>query len=130
MKLVLRILKFVPSIIIFACSWYLSSQETIEQMPQFFGADKIVHFVCFAGLTFWVAFGCGKLKNSRISFFLPIIIVSLYGIIDEFHQSWTPGRSCSVFDWMADTIGSFLGSIIFFGVYKLYEKHQNKLHST
>ncbi len=34
-----------------------------------------------------------------------------YGITDEFHQLFTPGRSCSGFDLMVDTIGSLAGGL-------------------
>ena len=38
----------------------------------------------------------------------------LYACFDEIHQSFTPGRSCSVWDWCADTLGAIIGSIVFF----------------
>lgn len=37
---------------------------------------------------------------------LAILITSAYGALDEFHQRFTPGRSCDVRDWMADTVGA------------------------
>ena len=65
-KTLLTFLKWIPSFIIFAISFYLSSQSTIEQMPTFSYADKIVHFICFGGLAFWVAFGCNSSENKKI----------------------------------------------------------------
>lgn len=119
---IITLLKWLPAAFIFACSWYLSSQPTIEHIPQFWNADKLVHCICFAGLAFWVAFGCGtKLPRSR-RILLPLVIVSAYGVIDELHQSFTPGRSCSPFDWMADTTGALLGSLVFLAVASFYQK--------
>ena len=92
-------------------------------MPGFWNADKLVHCVCFAGLTFWVAFSVGTKLPSKMRILLPVIIVSLYGIVDEIHQSYVPGRECSVLDWCADTIGALIGSIIFF---RLSEWIENK----
>lgn len=103
---------------IFGCSWYLSSQETIEHMPGFWNADKLVHCICFAGLAFWVAFGVWIKLPAKWRIILPIAIVSLYGIVDEIHQSFTPGRESSVFDWCADTVGAVIGSVVFFYVCK------------
>ena len=37
---------------------------------------------------------------------------SLYGITDEFHQIFTPGRSCDPMDWLVDTIAAALGALI------------------
>ena len=42
-----------------------------------------------------------------------IIIGSLYGITDEFHQYFVPGRCTSVSDWFADTAGTAAGAWIF-----------------
>lgn len=38
-----------------------------------------------------------------------VVMSSLYGITDEFHQSFVPGRSPSVADWGVDTIGACVG---------------------
>ena len=106
-----KILKWIPAFFIMGVSWYLSSKSLIGYMPKFFGADKLVHLVCFAGLAFWVAFGFNLKKYSQ--FWISSVFVSVYGIIDEIHQSFTPGRSVSFFDWCCDSIGAVLGSLIF-----------------
>lgn len=111
MNTVRRLLYWIPACIICGISWYLSSQETIEQMPEFWNADKFVHFICFGGFCFWVSFAC-FIRRKR-SVWLPVLIVSVYGIIDEIHQSFTPGRECSVFDWCADILGAVMGAFVF-----------------
>jgi uncharacterized protein (TIGR03382 family) len=35
-----------------------------------------------------------------------ILLSSLYGASDEFHQSFVPGRSPDPADWLADTVGA------------------------
>jgi VanZ family protein len=37
------------------------------------------------------------------------ILVAIFGASDEFHQYFVPGRSCDLFDWMADAAGGALG---------------------
>lgn len=129
MKTITKILKRLPAIIILCVSWILSSYSTIEQMPSFFGADKIVHMICFAGFagawTFWFT---GKSWNEHFlrNFLICVLIVSFYGIIDEFHQSFVPGRQVSVFDWLADTVGAMIGSVSGGVLMKLIFKHTNK----
>ena len=108
---VVKIIKWIPAFFILCCSWYLSSQETIEQMPGFWNADKLVHFICFGGFAFWVAFAC-NIKTAK-KWWLPVVIISLYGIIDEFHQSFTPGRETSVLDWLCDTTGAAMGAFVY-----------------
>lgn len=40
------------------------------------------------------------------------LISSLYGASDEFHQLFVEGRYSDFFDWITDTVGAILGSII------------------
>ena len=106
-----KVLKWIPAVFIACCSFYLSSLEQIDHMPEFWNADKVVHFFCFSGFCFWVSFAC-NIKSYKMTW-LPTLIVSLWGVSDEIHQSFVPGRSVSVFDWMADTAGAFVGAVIF-----------------
>lgn len=118
-------LKWLPALLIFMISFYLSSQPIIQKMPSFPFADKIVHFICFGGLAFWVAFGCNISGFRLKEIILPSFIVSFYGIIDEIHQSFTPGRSSTVSDWIADTLGAILGSFAFFLLIKVLKNRKN-----
>lgn len=45
-----------------------------------------------------------------------IACASLYGVSDEFHQLFVPGRMCDPVDWMVDTASATLGSGIFYAV--------------
>lgn len=52
--------------------------------------------------------------NSNIpkqkALFLSILIAGLYGVSDEFHQSFTPGREPRLRDVVIDTIGATIGA--------------------
>ena len=37
---------------------------------------------------------------------------SIYGVTDEFHQLFVPGRMCDPADWVVDTAGALLGSFL------------------
>ena len=110
-----QFLKWGPALFIITCSWILSSKEQLENMPKFFGADKIIHCICFACLAFWIHFALKKHKEfpSKKSTYFSILITSVYGVIDEIHQSFTPGRFSSFFDWIFDFIGAVIGTFIF-----------------
>ena len=43
------------------------------------------------------------------SLFLPVFLATLYGVSDEFHQYFIPGRVASPLDVFADFVGCFLG---------------------
>lgn len=40
-----------------------------------------------------------------------VLIASLYGVTDEFHQAFVPLRTPDVMDWALDTIGALLGAL-------------------
>ena len=117
---ILKVLRWIPAVFIGCCSWYLSSQPHVP-LPDFHLSDKLVHLACFAAFSFFTAmafFGLKPLDGRRITtakrILLPAVVISLYGIIDEIHQSFVPGRSCSFLDWCADTIGALIGSALFY----------------
>jgi len=37
-----------------------------------------------------------------------VLLSSVYGITDEYHQSFVPGRSTTIDDWAADTVGAVI----------------------
>jgi VanZ family protein len=45
----------------------------------------------------------------RVAALLALAIASVYGISDELHQLFTPGRTCDPVDWLTDTAGAALG---------------------
>ena len=41
---------------------------------------------------------------------MSVCFVVFYGMTDEFHQMFVPGRTSSIDDLFADTIGAFIGA--------------------
>lgn len=39
-------------------------------------------------------------------------IASAYGVTDEFHQLFVPGRACDWHDWLVDTIAALVGALV------------------
>jgi len=54
-----------------------------------------------------------KGRFSKWPAWLAVLIVSAFGVTDEWHQSFVPGRSCDVFDWLADTTGAALAVTLY-----------------
>jgi VanZ family protein len=44
---------------------------------------------------------------------LPALIGTLYGLSDEWHQAFVPGRDPSAADFAMDAVGSLLGAVAF-----------------
>ena len=66
------------------------------------GIDKIAHFALFGLLATHLHIS----GLSRDRFWLTVLLCSCFGFLDEFHQSFTPGRSVEFLDWLADTSGA------------------------
>jgi VanZ family protein len=62
----------------------------------------------FAILGGTLAWG-GVRSGSRLGSFVTVGLGVLYGAVDEWHQSYVPGRDVSVADWAADILGVVLG---------------------
>lgn len=43
---------------------------------------------------------------------LAVALASLYGVTDELHQLFVPGRSSDPADWLVDTCGSLVGALL------------------
>lgn len=69
--------------------------------PDIVDFDKIAHFSIFGLMATLVV-----RPFRRRHLLWAVAIVSVFGLTDELHQSFTPGRSMDVFDWVADTSGA------------------------
>lgn len=77
--------------------------------------DKIAHFVEYAVFGFLLlrALGIDKSKVFNIDVRLFVVIISVvFGISDEFHQAFVPGRDADIADFLFDGIGAFAGQLI------------------
>ncbi len=101
-----RWIRFVPALIYAAGIFVLSSIPGDALPPSgFAAADKLVHFVLFAGLGGLVTWAWRRPVASATA-------AALYGVLDELHQRFTPGRAPSVYDAVADLLGAALGAAL------------------
>ena len=108
---------FVWALIIFLAS---SIQSVRLPKIDFISVDKVVHiFVFFVfGILMYRAFEpkeTGSIQSWKRFVFSCLITIS-YGISDEVHQSFVPGRHLDKFDMLADAIGATLavGLMLYF----------------
>ena len=101
--------------VVYAGIIYWESSSDTSSVPLPYHTDKLAHFTEFGLLCLLI---CWSLSSARIGnkwiykIILAIGIASLYGISDEFHQSFTPHRSVDIFDWFADTIGAITAGFL------------------
>ncbi|WP_018969549.1 VanZ family protein [Rubritalea marina] len=103
-------------IIWFATLWILSSAPDMDQLPPIPMRDKILHFGYFflgAGLLYVVLHHLMQRRTTALKVALCTAIGIATGVIDEFHQSFVPGRCGNdLGDITADTLGSLIGALI------------------
>jgi len=72
----------------------------------------IYHFFAFFFLAFFLLPAIVKGENKAL-IFIAIILAVMYGMSDEFHQLFVPGRSCSFSDFLINSAGILLASFIY-----------------
>jgi VanZ family protein len=78
-----------------------ASSRSVVAMPAINNFDKVVHFSVYGLIGTLVLRALGGKRWG-----LAVVIVSLFGMSDEIHQYFTPGRSMDFADWVADTLGA------------------------
>jgi len=107
-----KIYKMVPMLIVMGTIFFLSHKTGDEiQLPAFAHSDLVAHMLIYAVLGGAILYAW----NTRFKVYQPIRVVCytvaiclLYGVSDEFHQSFVPGRYVSAMDVVADTVGAIL----------------------
>lgn len=97
-------------------SIYFASGQSTLVSPQFdwlFFSDKIAHF-CIFGLLATLALRSPPLqKCGAYAPLITIILISGLGGLDEWRQSFTPGRYVEWADWVADCLGAILACTLY-----------------
>lgn len=109
-----------------AALWFLSSRPLHLPDTGIQGMDKLLHFSVWALLAGAIALYPGRRVILRPRFWTLIVIAvaSFYGVMDELHQSFVPGRDASIFDWVADTLGAAAGGMVASRVLPKWWKHR------
>ncbi len=92
--------------------FWLSSQSALPTPMLFLHQDKLHHFGAYfiMGILAWRCFN-DYIKKPKIVMLISLCFCSLYGLSDEWHQSFVPGREADVLDWIADTLGAAIALI-------------------
>ncbi|HHU37556.1 MAG TPA: VanZ family protein [Treponema sp.] len=138
-KILIRAL--APAVIV--AIWFLSSQQTLPLPHSVVGVDKIAHFIAYASLAacmvLWIPTNIGiytdkgsqtdaERKTSATyhkALLLCFVLASLYGVLDEFHQSFVPGRDSSFGDIIADTLGAAVGTGVMAKIREIFFRIKN-----
>ena len=84
--------------------WASSRQSTGVDLRD--GMDKFAHFGVYSVLGLLLALAARS----------PAVVIALgalYGISDEVHQMFVPGRTAELADWFADVLGVLVGLFVY-----------------
>jgi VanZ family protein len=98
---------WVPVVLYMIGIFGLSSLSVTPRLPT--GADKGAHALLYLGLGLLLARALSRGHRRSVTLgtaLLVTAIAALYGISDEFHQSFVPPRQVEGLDVVADTIGA------------------------
>ena len=112
----MKILRCLPMTAVLGIIFFLSSQpgDTID-LPDIPDIDKLLHALVYGVLALTTAHAVPRTWFAKYPFLSPLLIVLfclLYGISDEFHQSFVPNRTPSLLDLAADTLGAVLAMVL------------------
>lgn len=103
---------WAPVVLYMAMVFVLSAQPSLPPPPGRL-SDKHWHFMEYAGLS---ALACRALGGGVATVGVGAAIggwaiASVYGVSDEVHQAFVPGRSSDVLDVLADTTGAAAAAV-------------------
>lgn len=94
------------------------SSLTPQELPEaaFLFWDKVNHFVAYAAGG-WLAASALRVSrpqnNVTTLLILAVLLIAVFGVLDEALQTLTPGRSGGdVHDWVADVLGAITGALL------------------
>lgn len=127
-----QLYRFVPATLVMGIIFFLSHQEgTSLTLPPIPHIDKAAHFLLYGLLaaTFLFVFPVNLLKYHPVQTGGMVVLLCLaYGITDELHQGYIPGRDVSMGDLIADVSGAAVTVLFLFLLYKRGFLHFNERH--
>lgn len=93
----------------------VSAQQDLSP-PQFPSSDKVAHFVVYGGLgVLWAraARTSWPYWTFQVLLLSTLLFTGLYGVTDEWHQMYVPGRFSDWRDALADVCGGTVGGIMY-----------------
>lgn len=101
------IIYWILSILVMGLIFLFSSFPPPMELSFLF-AGKPIHLLAYGVLASLIYFAREKSRALFHPIFIPFLIAFLYGISDEIHQHFVPGREADVFDALANALGAFV----------------------
>jgi VanZ family protein len=109
----------IPAVLVMGLLFFFSSRAGGHnpwlQPPM----DKVIHWLAYfvLGFSFCVWIRYRRWMESPLRYGLIVFfVVALFGMSDEFHQSFVPNRQVSLADWIADVAGGASAVLVYLGI--------------
>jgi len=96
--------------------WFLPTLSEAQVAAIHFLLRKLGHFAEYAVLAFLARRALITMSRAYLRqhwFQLALLLVVIYGLLDEFHQSFVPSRTASVYDSAVDIAGGLTVLLLF-----------------
>ena len=88
---------------------FYASSRTGSSLPGGYSVQgHLIEYFVFGALLCWAL---QPRRTADMAAALAVVLASLYGMTDEFHQHFVIMRTPDVTDWGVDTIGAFAGAV-------------------
>ena len=96
-------ISWIITILIAIFIFYMSSKTFPPGIPGISYASYVYHLVIYFVLAFFLLISITRGKLDKKYLFFVVILISIgYGISDEIHQFFVPGRYCTFVDALTD----------------------------
>ncbi len=96
---------------------------TIRSFWDWLSPDKIVHLIIFGTLSFLILWGYRSqyiTSDQRYKFLVWATVASIFygGLTEILQKEVFVGRDGNIFDFLANVVGAFLGTLLFYLLYR------------
>jgi VanZ family protein len=113
----INFIKFWIPVIIYAILIFLISSVPAKDIPSLMPyEDVIFHIFEYGVFALLISRACKhglRLTAYNRRFWITLLIAIIYGLSDEFHQSFVTGRDCSLVDASYDGIGIIIANLLY-----------------
>ena len=87
--------------VLMAVTLFVGAEEVVDVPFLTPPLDKVAHFTYYGVMAVLTSYAVGVRW-----LWVPIFLVPIVGVLDEWHQSFISGRDASAADWIADLVGT------------------------
>ncbi|WP_246016417.1 VanZ family protein [Cohnella phaseoli] len=98
----------------------------VQRWLPFLSDFNPMHYVAYFVLALTIAYGMGRLSATWKGCLLNVLVCVLYGLTDEWHQSFVPMRSPDPLDLLHDGMGAAAASLLVLLIWRLSDWRRSR----